>query len=50
MSYKFDPENPFKAGQNQSLKTADPVESKGLEIEPFFSTPESTVYFANPVC
>jgi len=39
MSYKFDPENPFR---NQRLQPETPVqtaETKGLKIEHFFSTP-----------
>ena len=40
MSQKFDPENPFKNRQSQPEKLAETVESNGLEIEHFFSTPD----------
>ena len=40
MSQKFDPENPFKNRHSQPENTVETVESKGLAIEHFFSTPE----------
>src|SRR4030042_6251643 len=39
MSYKFDPENPFKTEKSQSQAAVSVSESKGLKIEHFFSTP-----------
>jgi ribonucleoside-diphosphate reductase alpha chain len=39
MSYKFDPENPFKSRQPQPDATAQAGETGGLKIEHFFSTP-----------
>jgi len=39
MLYKFDPENPFKGEQSRPKTTIEAPESKGLEIEHFFSTP-----------
>ncbi len=39
MAYKFDPENPFNNRQSQTKTVAKSIESKGLRIEPFFSTP-----------
>jgi ribonucleoside-diphosphate reductase alpha chain len=39
MSYKFDPENPFKSHQTQPKPAAETAESKGLNMEHFFSTP-----------
>jgi len=39
MSYKFDPENPFRGKQSQPKTAIEPPESKGLRIEHFFSTP-----------
>ena len=39
MSYKFDPENPFRGKQTQSETIVDAAESTGLRIEHFFSTP-----------
>jgi ribonucleoside-diphosphate reductase alpha chain len=38
MSYKFDPENPFRGKQTQPETTVDAAESTGLRIEHFFST------------
>jgi len=40
MSYKFDPDNPFKTEQSQPKMTAKTSESKGLKMERFFSTPD----------
>ncbi|MHC4395460.1 MAG: vitamin B12-dependent ribonucleotide reductase [Planctomycetota bacterium] len=40
MSQKFDPENPFKTQQTQPESGVEAVESKGLAIEHFFSTPD----------
>jgi len=39
MSYKFDPENPFRGQQSQPKTTVDTIESIGLRIEHFFSNP-----------
>jgi ribonucleoside-diphosphate reductase alpha chain len=39
MSYKFDPENPFKSERTRAKKAAQIENTKGLSIEPFFSTP-----------
>jgi ribonucleoside-diphosphate reductase alpha chain len=39
MSYKFDPENPFRTKQQQQKTPVTPSDSKGLKIEHFFSTP-----------
>ncbi len=39
MSYKFDPENPFKAERTRVKKTLQGKDGKGLPIEHFFSTP-----------
>jgi len=39
MSYKFEPENPFKNQRLQPQTTVANGESKGLKIEHFFSTP-----------
>ena len=39
MSYKFDPENPFKNQQSQATVSTQTAEKKALKIEPFFSTP-----------
>ncbi len=39
MSYKFDPENPFKNQRPQAGVSTQTAEKKGLKIEPFFSTP-----------
>jgi ribonucleoside-diphosphate reductase alpha chain len=39
MSYKFDPENPFRDKQSQPKTAVEPPESGGLRIEHFFSTP-----------
>jgi len=39
MSYKFEPENPFKSKQTQDETSVQSDQSKGLEIEHFFSTP-----------
>ena len=39
MSYKFDPENPFKAQRTRVKKTPQAKDGKGLPIEHFFSTP-----------
>ena len=39
MSYKFDPENPFKSERTRVKKAAQPENAKGLSVEPFFSTP-----------
>jgi ribonucleoside-diphosphate reductase alpha chain len=39
MSYKFNPENPFRGKQSQLETTVEPTESGGLRIEHFFSTP-----------
>ena len=39
MSYKFDPENPFKTENSQPQAAVNVSESKGLKIEHFFSTP-----------
>ena len=38
MSYKFDPENPFKRQQSQPKTTVNSGRTKGLKIEHFFST------------
>jgi len=38
MSYKFDPENPFKNQQTQPETTVTDTNRKGLRIEHFFST------------
>ncbi|MFC1780658.1 vitamin B12-dependent ribonucleotide reductase [Planctomycetota bacterium] len=38
MSYKFDPENPFKAKQKSTKTAVDNSESRGLKVEHFFST------------
>ncbi len=40
MSYKFDPENPFKDERKRAKKGASPQDAKGLPIEPHFSTPD----------
>ena len=40
MSYKFDPENPFKTRQSEAKTAVKAGESKGLKIEHFFSTPD----------
>jgi ribonucleoside-diphosphate reductase alpha chain len=40
MSYKFDPENPFKTENSQPQTIANASDSKGLKIERFFSTPD----------
>ncbi|MEN6335837.1 MAG: vitamin B12-dependent ribonucleotide reductase [Phycisphaerales bacterium] len=39
MSYKFDPENPFKSERVRTKKAPQSENGKGLPIEPFFSTP-----------
>ncbi len=39
MSYKFDPENPFKDDRKRARKGLTPQDAKGLTIEPHFSTP-----------
>ena len=39
MSYKFDPENPFRTRQQQQKTPVTSSDSKGLKIEHFFSTP-----------
>jgi ribonucleoside-diphosphate reductase alpha chain len=39
MSYKFDPENPFKSERVRAKKAPQSENGKGLTIEPFFSTP-----------
>ncbi len=39
MSYKFNPENPFKDQQPQPKTAVRTCESRGLKIEHFFSTP-----------
>ena len=39
MSYKFDPQNPFKDQQPQPKMAVRACESRGLKIEHFFSTP-----------
>ena len=39
MSYKFDPENPFRTKQQQQKTPVTSSDSKGLKIEHFFSTP-----------
>ena len=39
MSYKFDPENPFKSERVRTKKALQAQNGKGLSIEPFFSTP-----------
>ena len=39
MSYKFDPENPFRDEQSQPKTAVETVESRGLRIEHFFSIP-----------
>ena len=38
MSYKFDPENPFKSEQTRRQGDTDTAGAKGLRIEHFFST------------
>ncbi len=40
MSYKFDPENPFKDERRRAKKGAASEDAKGLKIEPHFSTPD----------
>ncbi len=39
MSYKFDPENPFRDKQSQPKTAVEAPESTGLRIEHFFSNP-----------
>ena len=39
MSYKFNPDNPFKTKQQQTKTSAKTTGTKGLKIEHFFSTP-----------
>jgi len=39
MSYKFEPENPFKNQKSRTETAVQDHQSKGLEIEHFFSTP-----------
>jgi ribonucleoside-diphosphate reductase alpha chain len=39
MSYKFDPENPFKVERTRVKTAPQTVNRKGLTVEPFFSTP-----------
>jgi hypothetical protein len=39
MSYKFDPENPFKSEHKQAETAIKASEAMGLKIEQFFSTP-----------
>ncbi len=39
MSYKFNPENPFRVKQSQPKTAVEAPESRGLRIEHFFSTP-----------
>ncbi len=39
MSYKFEPENPFKSQKSQAETSVKNDRLKGLEIEHFFSTP-----------
>jgi len=39
MSYKFDPENPFKTDGNKPPASSDQTDSQGLKVEHFFSTP-----------
>jgi ribonucleoside-diphosphate reductase alpha chain len=39
MSYKYDPENPFRREQPRPHSAVGAAESKGLKIEHFFSTP-----------
>jgi len=39
MSYKFNPENPFRGKQSQPKTAVEPLESRALRIEHFFSTP-----------
>ena len=39
MSYKFDPENPFKDDRKRARKGLTTQDAKGLTIEPHFSTP-----------
>ncbi len=39
MSYKFDPENPFKTERARVKTVLQAGSSKGLTVEPFFSTP-----------
>ena len=39
MSYKFDPENPFKTEKTKLKAATTTTETKGLKIEHFFSTP-----------
>ncbi len=39
MSGKFNPDNPFKAGQNGSDKPVSRPDSAGMRVEHFFSTP-----------
>jgi ribonucleoside-diphosphate reductase alpha chain len=40
MSYRFDPENPFKDERKRARKGSAPQDAKGLKIETHFSTPE----------
>ena len=40
LSYHFDPGNPFRTEQSQVETTANACESRGLQIEHFFSTPD----------
>ena len=40
MSYRFDPENPFKDERRRARKGSAPQDAKGLKIETHFSTPE----------
>jgi ribonucleoside-diphosphate reductase alpha chain len=39
MSYRFDPENPFKDERKRARKGLVPQDTKSLKIEPHFSTP-----------
>ncbi len=39
MSYKFEPENPFRNEQSKPKEVFESVTSRGLKIEHFFSTP-----------
>ena len=39
MTYKFDPENPFKGQQSKPQSSLNSSESKGLKVENYFSTP-----------
>ncbi len=41
MSYRFDPENPFKDERKRAKKGRLPQDAKGLTIEPHFSTPNT---------